>query len=210
MAHLHTGVFSAVEQGTALPVALQHGSLATAHRLTDFPTYAGFCYESRALGTRSRVTQNVAGVVAVEAAPFLAAHVAAAVGNLTALPLWVGHFATEAGVGGGVFQGDVLTGRTSPAFIGIVSLGGRGSSPFLDAVEVEDVEAALAAPNRGHVADDVTAHHALILLLRQLFNQTPCLRLFALWHLVPVPLAWPLALRMCPPASSGLGARVAT
>lgn len=59
------------------------------------------------------------------------------------------------------------TGRT-------VSLGGRGSSPFLDAVEVEDVEAALAAPHRGHVADDVTAHHALVLLLRQLFNQTPC------------------------------------
>lgn len=50
------------------------------------------------------------------------------------------------------------TGRT-------VSLRGRGSSPFLDAVEVEDVEAALAAPHRGHVADDVTAHHALILLL---------------------------------------------
>lgn len=34
VAHLRTGVFSAVEQGTALPVALQHGSLATAHRLT--------------------------------------------------------------------------------------------------------------------------------------------------------------------------------
>lgn len=34
VAHLRTGVFSAVEQGTALPVTLQHGSLATAHRLT--------------------------------------------------------------------------------------------------------------------------------------------------------------------------------
>lgn len=60
-----------------------------------------------------------------------------------------------------------VTGRT-------VGLGSRGSSPFLDAVEVEDVEAALAAPHWGHVADDVAAHHALVLLLRQLFNQTPC------------------------------------
>lgn len=55
-----------------------------------------------------------------------------------------------------------------------ISLRGRGSSPFLDAVEVEDVEAALAAPHRGHVTDDVAAHHALVLLLGQLLNQTPC------------------------------------
>lgn len=34
-------------------------------------------------------------MVAVEAAAFLAAHVAAAVGNLTAVPLWVRHFACQ-------------------------------------------------------------------------------------------------------------------
>lgn len=54
-----------------------------------------------------------------------------------------------------------------------VCLRGRGTSPFLDTVQVEDVEAALAAPHRGHEPDDFTAHHALVLLLRQLFNQTP-------------------------------------
>lgn len=55
-----------------------------------------------------------------------------------------------------------------------VCLRGRGSSPLLDAVQVEDVEAALAAPHRGHAADDVAADHALVLLLRQLLDQTPC------------------------------------
>lgn len=54
-----------------------------------------------------------------------------------------------------------------------ICLRGRGTSPFLDTVQVEDVEAALAAPHRGHEPDDFTAHHALVLLLRQLFNQTP-------------------------------------
>lgn len=38
VAHLRAGVFSAVEQGTALPVTPQHGSLATAHRLTAVVT----------------------------------------------------------------------------------------------------------------------------------------------------------------------------
>lgn len=55
-----------------------------------------------------------------------------------------------------------------------VCLGGWGSSPFLDTVQVKDVEAALAAPHRGHEPYHFTAHHALVLLLRQLFNQTPC------------------------------------
>lgn len=55
-----------------------------------------------------------------------------------------------------------------------VCLRGRGSSPFLDAVQVEDMEAALAAPHRGPESDDFTANHALILLLRQLFNKTSC------------------------------------
>lgn len=36
------------------------------------------------------------------------------------------------------------------------------------------MEAALAAPHRGLESDDFTADHALILLLRQLFNKTPC------------------------------------
>lgn len=36
------------------------------------------------------------------------------------------------------------------------------------------MEAALAAPHRGHEPDDVTANHALVLLPGQLFNQTPC------------------------------------
>lgn len=51
-----------------------------------------------------------------------------------------------------------------------ICLRGRGSSPFLDAVQVEDVEAALAAPHWGHDPNDITAHHALILLLRQLLD----------------------------------------
>lgn len=63
--------------------------------------------------------------------------------------------------------------------------------------------AALAAPHRGHEPDDVTANHALILLLRQLFNKTPCLRLFALWYPVPVPLTLSVVLMMTfsPPSS---------
>lgn len=66
------------------------------------------------------------------------------------------------------------------------------------------MEAAQAAPHRSHAPDDITAHHALVLLLRQLLNQTPCLRLLALWHLVPVPLAWPLVLMMRSSPPSGL------
>jgi len=57
---------------------------------------------------------------------------------------------------------------------GTVCLRGRGSGPLLDAVQVEDVEAAQAAPHWGHAPDDVTANHALVLLLGQLLNQTPC------------------------------------
>lgn len=57
-----------------------------------------------------------------------------------------------------------------------VCLGGRRSSPFLDAVQVEDVEAALAAPHGGHQPDDVAANHALVFFLRQLLDQTPCRR----------------------------------
>lgn len=55
-----------------------------------------------------------------------------------------------------------------------VCLRGRRSSPFLYAVEVEDVETALAAPHGRHEPDDVAANHALVLLLRQLLDQTPC------------------------------------
>lgn len=54
-----------------------------------------------------------------------------------------------------------------------VCLRGWRSSPFLDAVQVEDVEAALAAPNWSHESDDVAADHALVFLSRQLFYQTP-------------------------------------
>lgn len=57
-----------------------------------------------------------------------------------------------------------------------VCLRGRRSSPFLDAVQVEDMEAALAAPHGGHQPDDVAANHALVLFLRQLLDQTPCRR----------------------------------
>lgn len=100
----------------------------TRRQLPHFPTYAGFCYKSRTLRTRSRVTQtggkvnkrlimtlqmrqtdkkskvgnlntfsdsHVAGVIAIKAAPFLATHVATAVRNLTALPLWIRHFACQ-------------------------------------------------------------------------------------------------------------------
>lgn len=38
---------------------------------------------------------HVTGVVAVHSAPFLPTHVTTAVGNLTALPLWVCHFACQ-------------------------------------------------------------------------------------------------------------------
>lgn len=55
-----------------------------------------------------------------------------------------------------------------------VCLRGRGARPLLDAVQMEDVEATLAAPHRGHGPDHVAAHHALVLLLRQLFNQAAC------------------------------------
>lgn len=150
------------------------------------------------------MAQDVAGVVAVHSAPLLPTHVATAVGNLAALPLWVCHFTTEAGVGGRRFQCNILAGRTAPPFRGIICLRGRRSSPFLDAVQVEDVEAALAAPHGGHDSDDIAANHALVLLLRQLFNQTPCLRLFALGHLVPLSLAQPVVLLMGSPAPSGL------
>lgn len=55
-----------------------------------------------------------------------------------------------------------------------VCLGGRRTGPLLDAVQVEDVETALAAPHGGHEPDDVAANHALVLLLRQLLDQTAC------------------------------------
>lgn len=55
-----------------------------------------------------------------------------------------------------------------------VRLRGRGPGPLLDAVQMEDVEAAVAAPHRGHDPDDVAAHHALVLLLGQLLDQAPC------------------------------------
>lgn len=81
----------------------------------DLPTDARFCYKGRTLWTRSRMAQteeackvtlfrslfaafkdvyfsHVTGMVTVHAAPFLAAHVAAAVWNLAALPLRVHHF----------------------------------------------------------------------------------------------------------------------
>lgn len=54
---------------------------------------------------------------------------------------------------------------------------------------MEDVVAALTAPHRGHEPDDLAAHHALILLLRQLLNKAPCLCLFALGQFVPLCLS---------------------
>ena len=54
-----------------------------------------------------------------------------------------------------------------------VSLRGRRPGPLLNAVEMEDVVAALAVPHRSHDPDDLTAHHALVLLLRQLLDQAP-------------------------------------
>lgn len=68
------------------------------------------------------------------------------------------------------------------------------------------MEAALAAPHRGHDPDDVAAHHALVLLLRQLLDQTSCLRLFAFRHFVCCPLTRGDALMVRPsPASSQEG-----
>lgn len=103
VAHLGAGVVSTVEYGTTHLVTLQHCSLTTAHWLTGLPTDTGFCYKGRTLRTRSRMTQDVTGVVAVHSTPFLPTHVTTAVGNLTALPLWVCHFTTEAGVGSRLF-----------------------------------------------------------------------------------------------------------
>lgn len=53
-----------------------------------------------------------------------------------------------------------------------IGLWGRGARPLLDAVEVEDVEAVLAAPDGSHDSDHLAAHHTLILLLAQLLDQT--------------------------------------
>lgn len=75
-------------------------------------------------------------------------------------------------------DGACLRGRT-------VRLRRRRSSPLLDAVQVEDVEAAVAAPHRGHEPDHVAAHHALVLLLRELLDQTPCGRPTHSFHLNP-------------------------
>lgn len=202
--HLKAGVLATVQQGGARFLAAQQRSLAAAHRLTDLPTDTRLCYKGRTLWTRSRMAQNVTGMVTAQAAPFLAAHVAAAVWNLAALPLRVRHFTAEAGVGGGMLQGDVLAGGATPAFSRVVCLRGRRPSPFLYAVEVEDVETALAAPHGRHEPDDVAANHALVLLLRQLLDQTACLGLFALWHLVPFPLAGSEVLLVCSSPPSGL------
>lgn len=202
--HLEAGMLATVQQGGARLLTAQQRPLAAAHGLADLPTDTGLGYKGRTLWTRSGMAQNVTGVVAVHAAPFLAAHVSTAVWNLAALPLRVGHLTAEAGVGGGVFQGDVLAGGTAPAFSRVVCLRGRRSSPFLDAVQVEDVEAALAAPHGGHQPDDVAANHALVLFLRQLLDQTPCLGLFALWHLVPFPVAGPVVLLVRSSPPSGL------
>lgn len=56
VAHLCAGVFHTVECSAAHFVTLQHGSLAASHRLTRFPTDAGFCDKGGTLRTRSRVT----------------------------------------------------------------------------------------------------------------------------------------------------------
>lgn len=143
-------------------------------------------------------------MITVHSTPLLPTHVTTAVGNLTALPLGVCHFTTEAGVGSRVFHCNILAGWTTPSFSRLVRLRGRRPSPFLDAVQVEDVEAALAAPHRSHDPDYITAHHALVLLLRQLLDQTTCLRLFALGHLVPAPLSSSVVLMVRSSPSSAL------
>lgn len=183
MADLGAAVLPAVERGAAHRAATDGGRLAAAHRLVCFPADAGFVDKGGTLRTRSRVTQDVAGVVAVSSAPLLPAHLPTAVRDLAAPPLRVRHLPTEAHVGVGGPRGNVLTGRTPPSFSPILCLRGRGAGPLLDAVEVENVEAAQAAPDRGHDPDDITAHHALVLLLRQLLDQAACLCLFALGHL---------------------------
>lgn len=150
-------------------------------------------------------------MVAVHSTPLFATHVTTAMGDLVPLPLGVCHFTTEAGVGRRVFCCYILTRWTAPPFSGIVRLRGRGSSPFLDAVEMEDVVAALAAPHRGHDPDDIATNHALVLLLSELLNQATCLCLFALGHLVPAPLVvFVVVLIVWSPAPSGLGGCVSS
>lgn len=68
--------------------------------------------------------------------------------------------------------------------------------------------AALAAPHWSHGADDVTANHALILLLRQLFDQTSCLSLVTLRPSVVTPRSGPLVLMMRSPLPSALSSRL--
>lgn len=71
---------------------------------------------------------------------------------------------------------------------------------------MEDVIAALTAPHRSHGPHHVTANHALVLLLRQLLDQTACLRLVALRSPVVPPVPCPVVLMVrspLPPALSG-------
>lgn len=125
VAHLGTRVLGTVQHGSARGGTLHGGGLSTAHGLARSSTYARLVYEGRTLGTRSRVTQNVTGMVAVRPAPLLSANVSTTVGDLCALPLRIGHFATEACVGVGWLEHYVLTGRTTPAFGRIIGLRGR-------------------------------------------------------------------------------------
>lgn len=200
--HLFTGVFPTVQRQATDGVAAQRRALAAANRTTALSTDAGLRYKSWTLRTRPRVTQDVTGVSAVLSASLLSAHVAAAVWDLTALPLRICHFTTEAGISRRGFERHVLTGRTTPTFSRIVGLRRRGSSPLLDAVQVEDVEAAVAAPDRSHGPDHVTANHALVLLLGQLLDQAACLRLVALRRSVVAPRSGPGVLMMRSPLPS--------
>lgn len=136
------------------------------------------------------MAQDVTGVRAICSSPLLPTQVSTAVGNLTTLPLRIGHFATEADVGGRLLRSNFLAGRAAPAFSRVFSLRGGGPGPLLDAVEVEDVVAALAAPHWRHYSNGVATHHTLVLLLGELLYQTPRLGLLALGRVVPPLLGW--------------------
>lgn len=114
---------------------------------------AGARNESVARGTGAGVAEQSARVVAIL---FLAAHVAAAVRHIVPIELRILQLAAEAKIVVRQLGADVLTGTAAPA---LLRLGRRG--PLDHALQVDDVEAVLARPNRLEGLDFLAANQTL-------------------------------------------------
>lgn len=122
----------------------------------------GFLHAAAAAGARNeRVARRTGAGVAEQSARvlailLLAAHVATAVRHVVPIELRILQLAAEAEVLGRLCGANVLAGTAAPA---LVRLGRRG--PLDHALQVDDVEAVLARPNRLEGLDFLAADQTL-------------------------------------------------